>query len=316
MRRRRACRSLLTPLLALTTAGAAVLGWSLLEAQAYTLRRFDVPILPPGAPPIRLLHISDLHLMPGDRRRIEWVRSLAEHRPDLVITTGDNLAHARAVPGVLEALDPLLEGPGAFVTGSNDFYAPVLKNPLKYLRKHRTRTPASGTPTLPSRALITALHERGWSYLDNARARLVVRGTEIDLVGTGDAHIGAAAYPSPVGLPAAVRIGITHAPYSHVLEQMRADGADLALAGHTHGGQVCLPGVGALVTNCDLDRRMAKGLHRWPAAEQAPAAASRMWLHVSAGLGTSPFTPIRLACRPEASLLTLTPAGAPNDARR
>ena len=82
---------------------------------------------------------------------------------------------------------------------------------------------------------------------------------------------------------------------------MAADGFSLLLAGHTHGGQVCVPGVGALVTNCGLDRRMAKGLHRWPGT---PA-----WLHVSAGLGTHPTAPIRFACRPEASLLTLIPRG-------
>ena len=82
---------------------------------------------------------------------------------------------------------------------------------------------------------------------------------------------------------------------------MTADGADLVLAGHTHGGQLCVPMVGALVTNCDLPRRYAKGLHRWSAAEQ------ESWLHVSAGLGTSPYARVRFACPPEATLLTLAP---------
>ncbi len=76
----------------------------------------------------------------------------------------------------------------------------------------------------------------------------------------------------------------------------------LTLAGHTHGGQVCVPLYGALTTNCDLPHRMAKGLHRWPGADAR--------LHVSAGLGTSPYAPPRFACRPEATLLTLTPVPA------
>ena len=74
-----------------------------------------------------------------------------------------------------------------------------------------------------------------------------------------------------------------------------ADRADLILAGHTHGGQICLPGIGTLVTNCDLPRSQARGLSTWGESE----------LHVSAGLGTNPYTPIRLACRPEATLLTI-----------
>ena len=85
-----------------------------------------------------------------------------------------------------------------------------------------------------------------------------------------------------------------------MLDRFAADGYDLLLAGHTHGGQLCLPFYGTLVTNCGIDRERARGLHRHPVDGQA-------WLHVSAGLGTSPWAPARFACRPEASLLTLVP---------
>jgi predicted MPP superfamily phosphohydrolase len=71
----------------------------------------------------------------------------------------------------------------------------------------------------------------------------------------------------------------------------------LILAGHTHGGQVRIPGVGALVTNCDIPHERARGLSRWRTS----------WVNVSAGLGTSKYAPFRFACRPEASLLTLVP---------
>lgn len=288
--------------------GLGALGWALVEARAYTLRRFEVPILPRGSAPIKLLHVSDLHLLPGDRRRIEWVKHLAEHEPDIVVTTGDNISHVDAVPAVAEALSPFLGLPGAFVTGSNDFHPPVLKNPLKYLRKRPSPPKPRSAPELPTEELIEMLSSGRWAHIDNARAQLKVRGTRIALVGTGDAHMEAAHYPPPRGdlAPAEVRIGVTHAPYQRVLERMRLDGVELALAGHTHGGQVCVPGYGALVTNCDLDRRMAKGLHRWPQPSSSVEPGGQMWLHVSAGLGTSPFTPIRFACRPEASLLTLT----------
>ncbi|MGH3425921.1 MAG: metallophosphoesterase, partial [Nocardioidaceae bacterium] len=81
-----------------------------------------------------------------------------------------------------------------------------------------------------------------------------------------------------------------------------AAGYPLVFAGHTHGGQLCVPGFGALVTNCDVGRARAKGLHRHRVDGHDPT-----WLHVSAGLGTSPYAPVRFACRPEATLATLTP---------
>ena len=99
---------------------------------------------------------------------------------------------------------------------------------------------------------------------------------------------------------------MAHAPYLRVLDQFAADGYDAIIAGHTHGGQVCLPRLGALTTNCDLDPARAKGLHRHPAALGTGDPGSS-WLHVSAGLGTNPYARVRVACRPEATLLTLTP---------
>ena len=101
----------------------------------------------------------------------------------------------------------------------------------------------------------------------------------------------------PADASADVRLGVAHAPYLRVLDQFAADGYDAILAGHTHGGQVCLPGVGALTTNCDLEPARAKGLHRHPAASRDGDAGSA-WLHVSAGIGTSPYAQIRVACRP------------------
>jgi predicted MPP superfamily phosphohydrolase len=94
-----------------------------------------------------------------------------------------------------------------------------------------------------------------------------------------------------------------------VLDRFASDGYQLVMAGHTHGGQLCLPFYGAIVTNCDLDRSRAKGASRWGANTA---------LHVSAGIGTSPFAPVRFCCRPEATLLTLVAAptgGRDADAR-
>jgi hypothetical protein len=85
------------------------------EVRSFRLRQLSVPVLPPGQPPLRVLQVTDLHMTPGQRRKQDWVRDLAALEPDLVIDTGDNLAHLEAVPAVLRALEPLLERPGAFV---------------------------------------------------------------------------------------------------------------------------------------------------------------------------------------------------------
>jgi predicted MPP superfamily phosphohydrolase len=258
-----------------------------------------------------VLHLSDLHLLPRQTRKIQWIRDLASLEPDLVVNTGDNLAHLEAVPAAVTAMEPLLERPGVFVLGSNDYFAPKPRNPALYLtRDHARRTTA---PPLPTSELVDALTGAGWLDLNNARGALTVAGRELELVGVDDPHLEYdryAAVAGPADPSAALTVGVVHAPYTRVLDAMTADGAGLVIAGHTHGGQLCLPFYGALVTNCDLDRGRAKGVSRWwPGAAGAPSAQAprdAAWLEVSAGLGTSPYAPVRFACRPEATLLTLT----------
>jgi len=292
-------RSLIYCTLAL---GAATFGYaSLIERNMFTLRRVDVPVLAPDAEPLRVLHVSDLHMMPGQRRKQQWVRELVGTDPDLVAVTGDNIAHQEAVPAVAHALQPLLDRPGAFVFGSNDYRGPVFKNTMGYFNRGREYVQGVELPYEELRALFV---DSGWVDLDNARATLKAGGRTVDLIGVDDPHVSRDDYASVAGPAAAgadLRMALTHSPEPYVLDAMASDGYELLLAGHTHGGQVRVPGVGALVTNCGLDRRMARGLHRWPAGDK------RAFLHVSAGLGTHPTAPIRFACRPEATLLTLIP---------
>jgi predicted MPP superfamily phosphohydrolase len=292
--------------------GAGGLGYaSLVERNAFTLRRFSVPVLPPGSAPVRVLHLSDLHLLPRQTRKIEWVRALACLEPDLVLNTGDNLAHLEAVPAAVRAMEPLLERPGAFVLGSNDYFAPKPRNPALYLTRHHARRTTAWP--LPTSDLVKALTDAGWVDLTNARSTLAVAGRDLELVGVDDPHLEYDRYDrvaGPADPSAALTVGVVHAPYTRVLDAMTADGAGLVIAGHTHGGQLCLPFYGALVTNCDLDRGRVKGVSRWwpgaGAARSSEAPEGAAWLEVSAGLGTSPYAPVRFACRPEATLLTLT----------
>jgi predicted MPP superfamily phosphohydrolase len=281
-------------------AGAGALAYaSLVERNLFRLRRFEVPVLEPDAEPLRILHLSDLHMTPGQHRKQRWVANLAATDPDLVLVTGDNIAHVDAVPAVVSALTPLFDRPGAFVFGSNDYAGPVFKNPFGYFNRHREYVQGVELPVEELREILT---DAGWSDLNNDRRAVKAGGRLVELVGVDDPHIKRDEYSSvsgPVSPDPDVHIGLAHSPEPRVLDAMAADGFDLVVAGHTHGGQVCVPGYGALVTNCGLDRRMAKGLHRWP--------DTSTWLHVSAGLGTSPTAPVRFACPPEASILTLVP---------
>lgn len=294
-------------------AGAAALAWgTLVEPRLFTLRRYALPVLRPGSLPVRVLQLSDIHMVPGQRTKAEWIRGLAALEPDLVVNTGDNLSHLQAVPHALEALKPLLERPGVFVMGSNDYYAPTPKNPGRYLTKDYAKVVAERV-SLPTEELRSGMTDAGWIDLDNARTSLHLGGQRIDLVGVDDPHIERDDYAS-VSAPAAAdatTVGVAHAPYQRVLDAMTADGARLVIAGHTHGGQLCVPGYGALVTNCDLDRGRAKGVSRWwpGAGTSAPRPSDAAWLHVSAGLGASRYAPVRFACRPEATLMTLVPEG-------
>jgi uncharacterized protein len=288
-----------------TAIGTATVAYAAgIERTRWTLRQATLPVLAEGARPIRVLHLSDLHMMPGQKSKQRWVAALNDLEPDLVVNTGDNLAHRQAVPAVLRALGPLLDRPGVFVFGSNDYYAPRPKNPARYLVKSKRKI--HGIP-LPWRDLRAALVERGWQDLTHVRRLLPVDGQPIAVAGVDDPHLHRDRYSDIAGRPdphATLRLGITHSPEPRVLDAFADDGYDLVLAGHTHGGQLRLPGYGAIVTNCELDRSRARGASRWGA---------HMWLHVSAGLGTSPYAPVRFACPPEASLLTLVPRATGTD---
>ncbi|WP_146360689.1 metallophosphoesterase [Arthrobacter yangruifuii] len=288
--------------------GAAALAYGcLIERNLFGVREETVPVLPAGSAPLRVLHLSDIHFVPGQDRKVRWLQELAELEPDLVVNTGDNLSHPLAVPAVLEALKPVMRFPGVFVPGSNDYYAPVLKNPFTYFTgpsKHRHEP-----EKLPSGELFGAFTDAGWQDLTNTNSVMQLSGLRLNFSGVDDPHLRRDQYQGFAETPAAtpgggafpeVKIGVAHAPYQRVLNQFTGGGAEIILAGHTHGGQVCIPGYGALVSNCDLPTRQARGLSSWA------HGGRRVPLNVSAGIGTSRFAPVRFACRPEAVLLTLT----------
>lgn len=279
-------------------AGAGVT-WGLIERRMFVLRHPTIPALRgPGASALRVLHLSDLHLVPNDRRMAAFVRRTLAHGPDLIVVTGDILGHQDAIDDAVDLLGSISgDTPAVAVLGSNDRYGPRLSNPLRYLwGPSRGR---AGTQ-LDTERMVAGLKEAGWHVLRNERVTISTALGAVDVVGLDDPHIGADSpgqidWTPPATAPA-LRLGVVHSPYVDVLRQFADNRFDITLAGHTHGGQIRLPGIGALVDNCDLPLRMARGSSRFDDA---------MWLHVSAGLGTSRFAPVRFACRPEASIVDL-----------
>lgn len=289
-------------------AGSALVWGTLIERRMFTVRRQSAVVPGLKASPLRILHLSDMHTAPWQHDKASWIRQLGNLDPDLVIATGDFLGHPDALPRVQEALKVFAGVPGAFVFGSNDYFVSQPKNPFAYFAGPSRM---KGKPRrLNTQALRQFLaQDLGWTDLNNAAAQLSISGVPVDLVGVDDPHIRYDKCDAALeqldairhdGATAHLTIGVTHAPYRRILNQFTASGADIILAGHTHGGQVCVPGVGALVTNCDIPRRQASGFSSWQ------SSGHEALLNVSAGLGTSIYAPVRFACRPEASVIDLS----------
>jgi predicted MPP superfamily phosphohydrolase len=274
----------------------AIAIWAIvIERQLYVIRRESIRVLPKGSSPINVLQIGDIHLAPWQKSKQRFIRNLAKQPIDLVVNTGDNLGHKDAIPPLLECLAPLLEKPGVFVNGSNDYYAPVPKNPISYVFR------SSGVPKsarLETIRMTSAFEYAGWINLNNKTAEIELSGNRIRFIGVDDHHVGRSNL-SELAASQTFTIALTHAPYLEILRGLTLRGAELIFAGHTHGGQVRLPIIGALTTNSDLPNKFARGTSGWS------FEGKNSILSVVAGLGNSIFAPVRFFCRPEVRLITL-----------
>jgi predicted MPP superfamily phosphohydrolase len=279
----------------IAAAGAAVAGYAVLvERRWYRLNRHRLEILPADGSGLTVLHLSDLHLTQGDEGKRRFLASLP--RADVAVITGDMLGEAEAVEYVASALRPVRGRVASlFVLGSNDLFAPRMNNWLRYFVPNRNRKRILGRRGRGPE-LVRLLERDGWVNLGNRKYDRRMDGLRVEVVGLDDPHIHRADLSiAPRTSPEAFGIAVVHSP--DPAPELAALGYDLVVAGHTHGGQVRLPLVGALVTNCSIPNRLARGVAR----------LGRSYLHVSPGLGTSKYAPFRLFCRPEATLLELTP---------
>ncbi len=192
---------------------------------------------------------------------------------------GGYFGSTEALDMVMDAYRPFLSYPGAFVLGSNDYYSPIPKRWSRYLSRSKLH-PARVVPDLPYLPMVRELVRAGWPIgmrRDPLRSRR-------DGVTTGNRR--RAYFTADRRGPAARGAGRRLDPGRHRTRRTRAcpalasAGSDLILAGHTHGGQIGIPAGGAIITNCDIARRYAKGLNRWEAPDGAqswPARVRRVW---------------------------------------
>lgn len=283
---------------AVVAAGCVLYG-VFVERRRYRLVRRGLAILPADAPPtLTILHLSDLHFVRDERSKATFVASLPP--ADVTVVTGDFLAEPEAVETAVAAVRPARGRLASwFVLGSNDYFVPRPLNPLRYFVPSSRRLSRRARPGRAA-DLRDQLEADGWHDLTNVREERDLGGLSIELLGLDDTHIARQDLRlAPRSASERFGIAVMHSPDS--APEAAACGYDVVVAGHTHGGQVRLPLVGALVTNSDLPRRLASGLFRMGGS----------FVHVSPGLGTSKYAPFRFLCRPEATLIELR--GAPEN---
>ena len=282
---------MLPALLTVAVLGAGcVLYGIFVERYRYRVVRHRLDILPTSSRPLVVLHLSDLHFVRADPRKSRFLASLPQ--PDVTIVTGDFLAEPEAIATAVEGVRPVRGRLASwFVLGSNDYFVPRPLNYFAYFRRRRVRRRArrGNAPEL-----VAALLADGWDDLTNVRRSISLDGLDLELLGLDDAHIRRHDLRvAPRRTEDRFGLAVMHSPDS--APEASALGYGLIVAGHTHGGQVRLPLIGALVTNCSMPPRLVSGLLRIGGAV----------VHTSPGLGTSKFAPFRFWCRPEATFLEL-----------
>ena len=259
-------------------AAGALTAWSLFEAQWVELREVDVPLagLPPELDGFRVLHLSDFHLgtLSLNARALDRAGRWASGRDlDLVAITGDLLSTRRGEATLARVLRALPSRHGVYaVLGNHDIA--------------ETRDPFSRG------AELTTLDEAGAILLSNSSRSFDARGVRVQVTGIAPRAWRFARPSELVDAAARLRILLCHFP--DVVDRLPRGAYHLVLAGHLHGGQICLPSPRGKIRLEHLRARYWEGLHRTPAAT----------LHVSRGVGTS-FVPFRFLARPEATELTL-----------
>lgn len=279
--------------------GAALYAWWESTAVEVTQHRLTIRDLPPGLDGLRMLHVSDTHFpADGDSvgRFLERIRPLEY---DLACCTGDYVETSAGWDAAADALTQLRAPYGVYATlGAHDYCQPVrnLEEWMSFSVDRALRTPRRFVNPGP---FVERLESAGIVVLRNEWRSLDVGGEELQIGGAGDDSVRMARLESALPPPGGFSMLLTHAPDA-ALRLLPPDrgGPSLVLCGHTHGGQIRVPGWGAPLRQSRLvSRKRPDGVFDVGGTQVV----------VSRGFGTA-HVPLRFACRPEIGLITLTGA--------
>ncbi len=239
------------------------------------VRHLTVPIrgMPEGAVGLRIAHVSDFHFRRWNRVHDAALDVLLALEYDLVAATGDFGANSHRWIRSAEL--------------TRRFFAPIAERAPVYAvlgnHDHPNLAESADTPLV---------------FLRNRAVSVQRAGTEVQLAGIEQGHRDRGDVASVVGKARRDRPLILLAHYPSTVFDLPPGRVDLQLSGHTHGGQIRLPGLGCVWTNDRIPRRMSRGLHR----------VGGTFLHITPGMGVSLPIPVRINCPPQIDVLTLEPA--------
>ena len=289
----------LAALLGAIGAGTALYAWWESTAVEVREHRLTIDDLPPGLDGLRILHVSDTHF-PADGDSVgRFLEQVWLLEFDLVCCTGDFVETSAGWESAGDALTQLDAPFGVFATlGAHD-YCPPIRTLDRYVSSNADRLMGRPRRFVNPQPLVERLESAGVVVLRNEWRSVEIGGELVRIGGAGDDSVGMAQLESAIPPAGGFSMLLTHSPDAALRMPLLAEGGpSVVLSGHTHGGQIRVPGWGAPLRHSRLvTRRQADGVFHVAGAQVV----------VSRGFGTA-HVPLRLACRPEIGLLTLTSA--------
>ncbi len=277
-------------------AGAALYAWWESTAVEVTERRLAFAELAPGLDGLRILHVSDTHFPASGDSVGRFLDAIAPLEYDLILCTGDYVETGAGWDVAADALTQLQAPFGVFATlGAHDYCAPV-RTLEQWASLNLDRLRGSPRRFVSPAPFVERLESAGINVLRNEWRSLEIGGELVRIGGAGDDSVGMARLETALPPLGGFTMLLTHAPDAALrLPPQMEGGPSLVLCGHTHGGQIRVPGWGAPLRHSRLvDRKRASGVFQ--------VRGTRVV--VSRGFGTA-HVPLRFACRPEIALLRL-----------
>lgn len=281
----------------LETAAVSVIGLSaysfFVEPRWHRIMHRTVLLKGASLPPLRILHLSDFHFYPGKTERVKLVHRLAQEAVDLIFITGDLIDTNDGIPISIEALRPLRAKYGVYCTFGNHDYVHVKFHNIFHVK--RRKFDCSKYEKNDIERLAGELAGIGIQVLRNQRVTIEVDGAPVIIAGIDDPYTE---HDDIASTFAGYRkegpcFVLIHTPDRY--QELAEYNVDMVFSGHTHGGQICLPFYGPIITRTEAPREFAYGLNR----------LNGTVYFTTRGIGSSKRTYPRFNCRPEVNFFTV-----------